>query len=66
MRVRIRADLCQGHSMCVIACPEVFKLNDEDGHAYVLMEDVRADLQWKVRQAEQSCPEQAIDLGTAT
>ena len=36
MRVRIDPNICQGHAMCALACPEVFKLNDEDGHAYLL------------------------------
>jgi len=61
MRVRIKDDLCQGHAMCRLACPEVFHLSDEDGHAYVLDDKVPPKLEANVKQAVQSCPEQAIE-----
>ena len=51
--------------MCTIYCPQVFALNDEDGHAYVLAERVPADLQEAVGKARQSCPEQAIEIFTS-
>jgi len=62
MRVRIKAELCQGHAMCRLACPEVFHLNDDDGHAYVTSEDVPPKFEPNVQQAVQSCPEQAIEV----
>ncbi len=46
--------------MCYLAAPEVFQLSDEDGHAYVLGEDVSPGLDEAVRQAQRGCPEQAI------
>ena len=46
--------------MCLLACPDVFALNDEDGHAYVLTEQVPVGLEDAVEQAQRSCPEQAI------
>jgi ferredoxin len=61
MRVRIKDDICQGHGMCLLACPEIFQLSDEDGHAYLLSEDVPPELEAKVDQAVRSCPEQAIE-----
>jgi ferredoxin len=60
MRVKIDADLCQGHGMCRLACPAVFGLNDEDGHAFLIQEDVPAALEDSVGRAISSCPEQAI------
>ena len=60
MKVRIVADLCQGHAMCSLACPEIFRLSEEDGHAYVLNGDIPPDLHDAVAQAERSCPERAI------
>lgn len=60
MRVTIDDDRCQGHAMCLLACPDVFALNDEDGHAYVLTEQVPVGLEDAVEQAQRSCPEQAI------
>jgi ferredoxin len=62
VRVRVKDELCVGHSMCWLACPEIFHLSDEDGHAYVLHEDVLEAHEAAVRQAEQSCPEQAIEI----
>jgi ferredoxin len=63
MKVRIDADLCQGHAMCALACPQVFQLSDEDGHAYVEDENVPAGLEDAVGQAVRSCPEGAIAAG---
>lgn len=60
MKVRIINERCVGHGMCRIACPEVFELSDEDGHAYVVGEDVPAGLEEAVEQAVRGCPEQAI------
>ena len=60
MIVRVDGDRCVGHGMCYLAAPNIFQLSDEDGHAYVLSEQVPADLDDAVRQAERGCPEQAI------
>lgn len=62
MRVKIDDKICQGHAMCLLACPELFQLSDEDGHAYLLQEDVPSHLEANVEQALRSCPEQAISL----
>lgn len=62
MRVKIHEARCVGHGMCRMACPEVFELSDEDGHGYVLQEDVPAHLEEAVQQAVSSCPEQAIEV----
>ena len=60
MIVRVDGDRCVGHGMCYLAAPDIFRLSDEDGHAYVLSEDVPAALDEAVLQAERGCPEQAI------
>lgn len=62
MRVRVRDDVCVGHAMCILACPELFELSDEDGHASVRSEDVPAELEAGVEQALRSCPEGAIEI----
>lgn len=62
MKVRIIEERCQGHAMCALYCPRVFALNDEDGHGYVLAEDVPAELEDAVDKARQSCPEDAIEI----
>lgn len=62
MRVRIKSKVCQGHAMCQLACPEVFQLSDDDGHAYVLQDEVPAQFEHNVEQAVRSCPEEAIEI----
>lgn len=61
MKVRIDADLCQGHAMCALACPELFKLSDEDGHSYIEDENVPPEFEGAVEMAVRSCPEGAIE-----
>ena len=60
MKVRIDTDRCQGHTLCSIIAPESFVLNDIDGHAAVVAEDVPTEHEGRVREAAHSCPEQAI------
>ena len=60
MKVRIDDQLCQGHAMCTLACPELFELSDEDGHAFVRQADVPPQLAEKIEQAVRGCPEGAI------
>jgi ferredoxin len=62
MKVRVRSDVCQGHTLCNMLAPEVFQLRDEDGHAYVAEGPIPAELQDRVRRASQNCPEFAIEL----
>jgi ferredoxin len=64
MKVRVLEQVCQGHSMCVIACPEIFHADDDTGHASVANENVPAALEQAVRLARQSCPEGAIEIET--
>ncbi len=60
MKVRVRADACQGHAMCLLCAPAVFQIDDETGHARLTMEAVPPDMEAAVEQAARSCPEQAI------
>ncbi len=60
MKVRVNDTLCQGHTLCAMAAPELFKLRDDDGHSYVEDENVPPGLQAKARAAEATCPERAI------
>lgn len=65
MKVRVNSERCQGHVMCVLACPELFLINDEDGHAYVETEEVPQEFEEHVRLAARSCPERAIEVEEA-
>jgi ferredoxin len=60
MRVHVDANLCQGHTLCALAAPAVFLLNDIDGHAYVVAEEVPVELKPLVEKAIAGCPESAI------
>ena len=60
MRTRVDGSLCQGHALCQHQAPEVFLLDDDEGHAYVENEEVPKELEEKVKRAEVGCPERAI------
>jgi ferredoxin len=62
MKVTVQNNICQGHALCFINCPEVFRLNGKDGHAYVDSADVPPGLEDQVESASLSCPEGAIVL----
>ncbi len=60
MKVKVDPERCQGHTLCAMTAPESFELNDIDGHATAVIEEVPADHEKNVREAARSCPEQAI------
>ena len=61
MKVHVDPDRCQGHTLCAMIAPDVFQLDDVDGHSTALIEgEVPGELQAKVAEAARSCPEQAI------
>lgn len=62
MKVSVNTEICQGHTLCAMAAPQLFGLNDEDGHSYALSEDVPPHLEELAREAASSCPEQAITV----
>ncbi len=61
MKVRVRSSICQGHSMCLLACPETFTLDEITGHASTHTETAPPALEVAVEQARASCPEGAIE-----
>lgn len=62
MKVRVDSTRCQGHTLCAMIAPDSFRLDDVDGHASAITEEVPAQRQAEVREAAQSCPEQAIEI----
>jgi ferredoxin len=62
MQVHIDPDVCQGHTLCALAAPEIFLLREEDGHAYVTSADVPSGQEDIVRKAVATCPEGAISI----
>ncbi len=62
-RAIVNADLCQGHTLCTFAAPDVFHLRDEDGHAFVAVDgELTPEQLEQARQAELGCPERAITV----
>ena len=60
MKVQVDQERCQGHTLCAMIAPEMFELSDIDGSSSAVTEVVPADPGELVREAAQSCPEQAI------
>lgn len=62
MRVSVDLNVCQGHGVCHMSAPDVFELDDEDGHAIVLLDPVPAEYEDQAQLAADSCPERAITV----
>lgn len=62
MRVSVDGNHCQGHTMCNMVAPELFKLDDQDGHAYVESPEVPPGMEAAARAGKAACPEQAISV----
>lgn len=60
MKVRVDEQRCQGHTLCAMIAPKMFRLDEVDGHSSVVSEDVPADLEEQVNEAAHTCPERAI------
>lgn len=61
MKISIRKDLCCGAQLCVLAAPDLMRLdalgyNDSDG------DEVGPDLEAMAEAAAAACPESAIKL----
>lgn len=62
MKLRINADLCQGHGRCYDRAPDLFG-DDDEGYGQVLGDGVvPAAREHDARLAEANCPERAIEL----
>ncbi len=61
MKVSVDDDVCAGHGVCTVLCPEVFVLEDA-GFARSAVEEVPAEHQAAVREAELRCPTRAIRI----
>lgn len=62
MKVHVDADRCQGHTLCAMIAPDIFELDEIDGHSSVADENVPAGREASVREAVNSCPERAISI----
>jgi ferredoxin len=62
MRVSVDLDFCQGHGVCHMSAPDVFDLDETDGHAIVRVDPVPPELEDQAQLASDSCPERAITV----
>jgi ferredoxin len=60
MQVKIDRDKCIGSGACVIACPEVFSRDEDDGLVVVLNESPPPELHDAVDEATDACPASVI------
>ena len=58
-KVRINHDECLGDGVCEDICPEVFHVEDDD-LAYVNEEAITPELEEKIQEAIDECPNGAI------
>jgi ferredoxin len=61
MKVNVDYLVCEANGNCVMAAPDVFDLDDED-NLHLLLPEVPADQQDKVRHAVRSCPKAALSI----
>ncbi len=61
MKVVVDYDLCEANALCMEACPEVFRV-EEDDTLTVLLDEIPESLRNKVQDAERLCPRQAIRI----
>lgn len=61
MKANVDKDTCIGCGLCPSVCPEVFDM-DDDGKAKAIVEDVPDSVADQAKEAEESCPVNAISL----
>ena len=65
MKVVVDRDLCQGHSVCLGECPEVFDVVESDEgypQVVVLQKNPPEELRAKVMAAARYCPNHVITV----
>ena len=65
LKVQVDLELCQGHSVCLSECPEVFDVVDTDDsypQVVVLQENPSDAVRDKVMAAAKYCPNHVITV----
>jgi ferredoxin len=65
MRVKVDLDLCQGHAVCQLEAPEIFRVVDRPGdyaRVEVILERPPEDLRGKAEAAARYCPNRVITI----
>jgi ferredoxin len=53
---------CDAHGLCVVECPEVFALDDDDDVVILLQAEVDEPLRASLTKAAKHCPKAAITI----
>lgn len=61
MKAHVDHDTCIGCGVCPSVCPEVFEMRD-DGLSHVIVDTVPAAAEDAAKDAEESCPVDAITV----
>jgi ferredoxin len=61
MKAHVDKDACIGCGLCPSVCPEVFEMQD-DGKAAEIKESVPESVADTAKEAEDSCPVNAIEV----
>jgi ferredoxin len=61
MKVTIDSELCIASGACVLACPEVFK-QDDDGLVMLVQDEPGSELRDTVLEAMAACPAAVIQV----
>ena len=61
MKVKIDLDLCESNQLCVSACPDVFKMSDDD-ELIILVEEPEESLRYDLEAAVNVCPRLALSI----
>jgi ferredoxin len=61
MRITVDRDLCQGHAMCELEAPEVFRVGKAD-QVELLTDSVAPEHEEAVRLAVTYCPTRALSI----
>ena len=62
VRVRVDADLCQGHGVCAGEAPEVFRVDPSTNRVGLLMERPPEASRERVEKAVRYCPTRALSV----
>ncbi|MDH6196111.1 ferredoxin [Mycobacterium frederiksbergense] len=60
-RVEVDADLCQGHAMCELEAPDVFKV-PKRGTVEITMPEPPDEMRDDVERAVEMCPTRALSI----
>jgi ferredoxin len=62
MQIDVDREICIGAGVCVLAVPDIFDQDPEDGRVQLLREHPSADDHRAVRQAVSLCPSGALSV----